>query len=49
MTKVAKLQMILELIKDKDEEGNPIEPLLQLTNEEIIEILNSNLIEMLNE
>lgn len=39
-TAAARLRMILELTRDTDDEGNPIEPILKLTNEEIIELLN---------
>lgn len=38
-----RLQAILELIRDTDDEGNSIEPILKLTNEEIMELLNNGL------
>lgn len=34
-----RLQAILELIRDTDDEGNLIEPILKLTDEEIIKLL----------
>lgn len=37
-----KLQMVLDLLNDKDEDGNYIEPVITLTNEEIMQLLDIN-------
>lgn len=39
LTTAGKIEIIMELLRDTDEDGNPIEPLL--TKEEILKILET--------